>query len=405
MSTGVSRRSRLPWLLAAAGICSAIMRGFGWAAMPGADPEPRGEAVFVSIVAILFAVLAALIISRQPHNMVGWLMMILVIAIVVPPPTAFPQWFLAAAANPSTFLLLYVWIAGWSWIPIIFPIILIPLHFPTGAPPAPRWRIVDYLALAMVASFMLITAGSANFRGEVAGEDFAIPNPIGFLSDQTADTLLGVPWSIALFLLVGLSSFSIFARYRRAGTIERQQIKWLLFACMPLVVAYALPNTSGVSTWLFALAVLAIPIAIGIAILRYQLYDIDVIIRKTLLYAILTALLALVYFGLVLLLQTAFGGVAGEQPPAIIVISTLVIAALFAPLRRRVQEVLDRRFFRKKYDAQQVLAQFAHSARDETDMAALSNELVRVVQETIQPQGVTLWLSPAAREDSREYRT
>jgi K+-sensing histidine kinase KdpD len=141
-------------------------------------------------------------------------------------------------------------------------------------------------------------------------------------------------------------------------------------------------------------------VAVGIAILRYRLYDIDVIIRKTVQYGVVTAVLALVYFGTIILLQSLVGQAMDEQSPIIIVLSTLLIAALFNPLRQRVQDAVDRRFYRKKYDAAQVLAQFAQTARDEVDMEALQAELLRVIQETLQPESVVVWFKQSEGKTS-----
>jgi hypothetical protein len=177
--------------------------------------------------------------------------------------------------------------------------------------------------------------------------------------------------------------------------MERNQTKWFIFG---LLVAVAFPLVAGLFVTLPAevevIAFMAIPLGIGVGVLRYRLWDIDVIIRKTLIYTVLTVLLALVYFGSVVLLQRLFGALTGvAQSPLAVVVSTLAIAALFTPLRRRIQDVIDRRFYRKKYDAQRVLARFALTARDETDLDALTKELARVVQETLQPERVSVWLS------------
>jgi len=206
---------------------------------------------------------------------------------------------------------------------------------------------------------------------------------------------------VPLFFLV-LSS-QIYRYLRVSGRVERDQTKWFLFG---LVVAVAFPQVAGLFVTLpgevEVIAFMAIPLGIGVGVLRYHLWDIDVIIRKALVYTALTALLALVYFGGVVLLQRLFGALTGvEQSPLAVVLSTLVIAALFAPLRRRIQDGIDRRFYRKKYDAQQVLAQFAVTARDETDLDALTGELARVVQETLQPEGVSVTLFDTASIQGR----
>ncbi len=196
---------------------------------------------------------------------------------------------------------------------------------------------------------------------------------------------------------------SLFFRSRRARGDERQQIKWFAAASvLSLFFVFAwnflLDAESELLQASLALISLtiapAIPIATGIAILRYRLYDIDVVINRTLVYGSLTVTLGLVYFGGVVLLQAAFRGLTGQESQLAVVASTLVIAALFNPLRRRIQSFVDQRFYRSKYDARKTLEAFSARLRDETDLEALNNELVGVVKETMQPAHVSLWLRP-----------
>jgi hypothetical protein len=219
----------------------------------------------------------------------------------------------------------------------------------------------------------------------------------------------GGPAEVGWFSTMAMFALSIIslihAGFTQRDSVSRAQLRWAVTSFVGGLGLFMLTFPVAFN-WITNLTLINILVVIpnlgfvvigtglAIAVLRYRLYDIDVIIRKTLVYAVLTALLALVYFGLVVLLQSVFELISGQESPLVIVISTLVIAALFAPLRRQVQDFIDRRFFRKKYDAQQVLAQFAQTARDETDMGVLTAELVSVVQETLQPELISVWLKP-----------
>ena len=245
-----------------------------------------------------------------------------------------------------------------------------------------------------------------------------IRNPFG---------LEGYPWvETAGYLVLPLlplcmlaSVLSLVMRYRRSRGEERQQVKWIAFAAsfvgllylIAMVCAFIFPSgawfQAGSPLWLDLLAYAAVasftmvPIAIGFAVLRYRLYDIDVVINRTLVYGSLTISLVLVYVGSVVSLQYVFRAVSGGESQLAIVASTLVIATLFNPLRRRIQNLIDRRFYRRKYDARKTLETFAGKLRDETDLQALNGELVRVVRETMQPEHVSLWLKPAECELKR----
>ena len=351
---------------------------------------------FSVMAGLVFSALAMLIITRLPNNRVGWLMMIIALGASNPSTVI-----IASLPTPPTSLSpglwLFLWLNNWSWIPAIFPILLIPLHFPAGQPPSRRWNWVIWLAVGMGLFFILYVA-FLNIIGPSTGE-WTLPNPIGLIPYDGGASPLWTFWLIGLATIVLAGVLSLFVRYRRAGEIERQQIKWLLYAAALFAVNYSLtglvPDSSLLSAVLNALflpTILAIPIAIVVAILRYRLYDIDLLIRRTLQYSMLTGLLALLYFGSVVLLQGLFSQVGGEPPAAIIVLSTLLIAALFNPLRGYLQNLIDRRFYRKKYDAENILIQFAASAREETELQSLTARLVDVVEETMQPELLSLWL-------------
>jgi hypothetical protein len=276
--------------------------------------------------------------------------------------------------------------------------LLIPLNFPNGHPPSSRWKWVNGLALGVIL-FAAVSSAFAVKIGPSSGE-WVVGNPLGFIPiSNTTFNLVGIISNIATLIVAGASIASLFFRFHRAKPIERLQIKWLLFAGAILILSFIWvlitweePPTVILPILMGGISLLLIPLAITIAILRYRLYDIDLIIRRTLQYTILTGLLALIYFGSVLLLQNLFVLLIGEQSPVVTVISTLVIAALFNPLRVRIQDFIDKRFYRKKYDAEQALANFATIARDEVDLNSLSASIITVVTETMQPEKLSLWL-------------
>ena len=382
----------LAWILCALVITMAVVTWiFGLLDRPGDGGFLQiVDSAMTFIMFVAFAVTGALIVAHQPRNTVGWLLLLEGALVFVWPLDIYFNSLGQAPTQPSLLTLLGLWIWGWMWLWYIFPLLFIPLFFPDGRPPSPRWRWVVALGLGLCLSFILFATFATDFKAQ--NDSWSVPNPVAFL--------VGIPfpdgaWAVGLLSFAALCVVSLFVRYRRAQRMEREQIKWLLYAAALFFLVYTiyffLKDVQRFSI-LFGLSILLLPAAIGVAILRHRLYDIDLIIRKTLVYALLSGLLALVYFGLVVLLQSAFDTFNSQQSPIIIVISTLVIAALFAPLRRRLQAVIDRRFFRKKYDAQQVLAQFAQAARDETEMEVLLADLLQVVQETMQPENCSIWL-------------
>jgi hypothetical protein len=274
------------------------------------------------------------------------------------------------------------------------------LLFPDGRPPSHRSRWVGRLALM---GGVLLVLGLSLTPGTLDERNYpGVRNPVGVEgAGRLLEGTTTVGTGLALVALL-LAVVSMIVRFRRSIGDERQQLKWVVYAGAVAAGGFALTLflSGPLANAVFALAFLAfigVPVAAGVAILRYRLYEIDLLINRTLVYGTLTAALAMVYVGSVVSLQALFRTLTGQESQLAVVVSTLAIAALFGPLRRRVQAFIDRRFYRRKYDAAKTLAAFGAKLREETDLETLSDELVAVVRSTMQPAHVSLWLRPSGR--------
>jgi hypothetical protein len=360
--------------------------------------SPRNTAV-LSLVIVAFSTVGALVASRRPENPIGWLFCSgAFIWILGELALEYGVYALITAPGALPAGAWMAWFGGWArgvgWFLIVVFLLLL---FPTGRLPSRRWRLVLGGALGYVGFFTLavwLSPVSQDLRLAF------VRNPLR-LELEIMNPLVEILY-LTLPLLLLVSGMAVIVRFRRSTGDERQQIKWFAYAVGVMVVLFTLwlslelAGLVSVTSLAFTVPLTGLPIAAGIAILKYRLYDIDVVINRTLVYGSLTAMLALVYFGGVAATQAIFQALTSQQePPQLaVVVSTLVIAALFNPLRKRIQSFIDRRFYRRKYDARKTLEAFSAKLRDETDLEALNNELVGVVRETMQPVHVSLWLRP-----------
>jgi len=356
---------------------------------------------------LAFPLVGALVASRRSRNWVGWIL--LADGLLWTFGSVLDSYRVYGLVRPGSvpFPVAVYALGQWLWVPSVglFAVYLI-LLFPDGRLPSRRWRPLAWFSGAVMA---LLSAGIVLSPGPLNGFK-GVRNPFG---------LEQYPWIIDTFpvvlpllpLCILASAASLVLRYRRAGSEVREQIKWVAFAALFVGVQFVIdigasvlfvPTTASgrEPSWLAFLdqvgfiSFASVPIAVGIAVLKYRLYDIDVIINRALVYGPLTGMLALIYIGSVVGMQAVFRDLTGQESTLAVVASTLAIAALFNPLRRRVRSLVDRRFYRSKYDARKTLEDFAVKLREETDLDALNDELVRVVTETMQPAHVSLWLRP-----------
>jgi hypothetical protein len=374
------------------GLFALVVAATLWLAARGGEGDEGLSALLLG-----YAAVGALIVSRDRRNTVGWLLLGIALAFAV---QSLGEAYVTGPPNPGRE---YVgWVGGWSWyVWMTLTGVFLPLVFPDGRLPSPRWRPVAWLgALALG----LTIAGTALQPGDL-GLSAPVANPFG-VHGTAADVVAGMEMlgNVLVGVAFALAAASLVVRFRRARGAERQQVKWFVLVALlgTGALALALPgvlfpggwrDAVGVVGWMsfLFLVLIGIPAATGIAILRHRLYDIDVVINRTLVYGGLTATLAAAYLGTVLLLQLVLSPVTQDSGLAIAA-STLAVAALFRPARGRIQAAVDRRFYRSRYDARQTLESFGSRLRDEVDLDALGADLRGVVAETMQPDHVSLWL-------------
>jgi hypothetical protein len=362
------------------------------------DMVAGGAVLFAVFEAVIFSLLAgtgAIVAQRRPRNPIGWLFGVAALCLAVLMLGDALYWHAAFGdPGPHPTAEVALWFENWAWIPALVALFsLVPLLFPTGAPPSPRWRFVGWAAVTAGIVTLVATALSPGPLQNTAW----VTNPLGVggLGLRTLSEAAFVVWLISALAAV----VSLVVRFRRSRGVERQQLKWvtaagcLLLASFPVsaLLDDGVSEAAGWACLLFALLCLAV--AVSVALLRFRLYDLDVVINRTLVYGALTAALAAAYLGSVLVLQLVLNGLTADSGLAVAG-STLAVAALFRPARSRIQATVDRRFYRHKYDAARTLEHFGAQLRDEVDLAALSAELRAVVADTMQPAHVSVWLRP-----------
>jgi hypothetical protein len=360
-----------------------------------------GVALLLAFTA--FMVMGALIVAHQPGNAIGWIFSAIgLLAVTGGLAQEYAEYAYITRPGSLPGAILAVWFTLWWWYPTMFLTLVFTLFFfPTGRLLSRRWRPAFWLAATTTGAITMLAALSPGLNLD---EDHAVRNPIGIgWVEDVEEGVVGAGFFVLLSVSLVAALAALVLRFRRSRGEERQQLKWFTYAgALLLLVPLGdfLPNTT-LSTALFGLLIAFLPVAAGIAILRYRLYDIDRIINRTLVYGLLTALLGAVYAGVVLVLGQLSGGGIGTKPPSWAVAgATLAAAALFQPARRRIQLVVDRRFNRRKYNAAKTIQAFSTRLRDQVDLGTLATELVAVVDQTMQPTRVSLWLRPSPNHSS-----
>ncbi len=354
------------------------------------------------VILVPWIIIGAIIVHQRPNNPVGWL---LILSVVTWAPQMLSFGLIAYALGPGVgafsssslaILTLGLAMSGQPYTLLSFALLF--LIFPTGRLLSRRWVFVGWASLAGFAGSLAIQP----LRPDLVDPGIGLASPIALDISiwEIIKPFYGLSVGIAVASLFS-GAVSLILRFRRSTGVERQQLKWFVFSMIPVVVSFMMAgfiDSDPMTPLLFAsivaftLSLLGMAVAIAFAVLRYRLYDIDVLINRSLVYGALTACLALVYFGSVVVFENLTRGLTRQESPVAVVLSTLLVAAFFNPLRLRLQTFIDQRFYRRKYDAAIALARFSAALRDDVDPEAISSDLLGVVAETLQPGSLHLWL-------------
>jgi hypothetical protein len=387
------RRWASPILLALSFALMLLATITSFGAPSRADPADRASHLVFSVALLAFPIVGVVLLKRLPENAIGWVFSIGGLTWSLQRSSeVYVQGYVVEGHASGQFAELVVWILAWTS-PIAYGMTatFLLLLFPTGHLASARWRPVARLASA---SLGLLVVATAIGRNEL--DDFpTLMTPYGFggTTADVLDALRGIAW-LLLILSVLLAAASVVARWRSSTGVQRQQMKWMAFAAALLLISsLSWAVSEELASPLSGVAIIALPVALGIAILRHRLYDIDVIINRTLVYAVMTGLLGAAYGAIAIGGSTLFG-----ESSVTIAGATLAVAGLFRPLRGRVQAFIDRRFYRTKYDAAQTIAEFNARIREDRDLESLLHELAMVAGRSMQPSFVSVWLTTRERE-------
>jgi hypothetical protein len=366
------------------------------------DPtQAVGDEVSAGLIWGACPTVGAVIVARQPGNRIGWLCC--AVGLLVGPAflaQAYAWYALVHRPGSLPGGLAMAWLGDWPWfVALGLVLTFLLLLFPNGHLVSRRWRVVAWAAATDIALGSIWGMFKPTL---ISIEPHIIPNPVGIQQAEATFELLESVLLAGLGLLTILSAASIVVRFRRARGVERQQLKWFTYAAVVSVLFWLVFAATGLQRRLplvldyvvGAIFLSAVPVAIGIALLRYRLYDIDRLINRTLVYGLLTVVLACGYAAVVLVLGQLFGGVTRDRPSWVIAGATLAVAAAFGPARRRIQQGVDRRFNRRRHDAARTMEAFTVRLRDHVDLDTLSSELLAVVDQTMEPTTASLWLRP-----------